>query len=128
MKKISVLAQLILGVTFVFGGVNGLMIPLGLEAIVPVNPQSKFAILLSQTNYIFIVQKVIELLAGICLLIRKFRLAAILALTPIVICIVMYHLFDDIKNIVIGITVLLCYVISLFNYADRIKWILKDEK
>lgn len=126
MKKISMLAELILGATFVFGGINGLLIPFGLEAIIPVNPQSRFAMVLSQTDYIFVVQKVVELAAGICLLTKRFRFAALLALTPVVICIVIYHVFDDVANLHIGVMVLLCYLLALGNHAHQLKQIWAD--
>lgn len=127
MKKLHQIAELLLGITFVFGGINGLLIPLGREAIVPVNPESEFATILSHTNYIFILQKLVELCCGILLLTRKFRFLAIIALTPIVISIFLYHLFDDRSNLIIGISVFVLYLISLSGHKEAIQLLLKQK-
>jgi|GEM_PF-1810287 len=126
MKKINLIAELLLGVTFIFGGINGLLLPLGYEAMIPVNPESEFATVLSRTNYIFILQKTVEFLAGICLLTRKFRFAALLALTPIVLSILLYHVFDDTSGLSIGLTVFILYLLSLPGHKESIQYILKS--
>lgn len=124
MKLLAQIAEIILGLTFIFGGINGLLIPLGFEAIIPVNPSSKFAVTLSETYYIFIIQKIVELVCGLLLVIRIYRFAALLALTPIVICIFAYHIVDDVSNLPIGLTVLGCYILSLTAYQKQIANIL----
>ncbi len=127
MKKLFLIAELLLGITFVFGGINGLLVPLGHEAIVPVNPDSEFATILSQTNYIFILQKVVELSCGILLLTRKYRFISLLALSPIVISILLYHIFDDTNNLLIGISVFIIYIISLLGHKEEIGYLFKQK-
>ena len=126
MKKINNIAEILLGITFVFGGINGLLIPLGHEPILPVNPNSEFAKILSNTDYIFVLQKVIELCCGILLLSRKFRFVSLVALTPIVVSILLYHLFDETNNLLIGLIVFMLFTVSLVGHKKSIEFVLKQ--
>lgn len=128
MKKVYLISELLLGITFVFGGINGLLIPFGQEAIVPVNPNSEFAVILSHTNYIFVLQKVVELICGILLLTRQYRFVSLIALTPIVASILLYHIFDDTENLPIGITVFIFYIVSLIGHKKNIQSLLDKSK
>lgn len=126
-QRIYNTSEILLGITFAFGGINGLLIPLGIGAIIPVNPNSEFAVMLSQTNYIFIMQKIVELICGILLLCRKFRFVSLIALTPIVISILFYHIFDDIQNLHVGISVFILYTLSVLGNKENIKKLLTLE-
>ena len=126
MKKLNSIAEILLGITFLFGGINGLLIPLGHEPILPVNPNSEFAIILSNTNYIFVLQKLIELCCGILLLSRKFRFVSLVALTPIVVSIFLYHLFDDTNNLLIGFIIFMLFTVSLLGHKKSIQLVLKQ--
>lgn len=128
MKKVYFISELLLGITFVFGGINGLLIPLGHEAIIPVNPDSEFAVMLSHTNYIFVLQKVVELVCGILLLTRKFRFVSLIALTPVVLSILLYHIFDDTENLSIGLTVFILYIVSVLGHKESILSLLNPNK
>lgn len=125
MSRVYFTAELLLGLIFVSGGINGLLIALGYAPVMPVNPESAFAVLLSQTDYIFIPQKIAELSAGIFLLARRQRWLALVALTPIVICILMYHIFDDTGGLAIGISVFVLYLISLAGHKEDVLSLLK---
>lgn len=121
MKKIISVTEFLLGLTFVFGGINGLLIPLGYDAIIPVNPRSAFATALSQTHYILIPQKLTELFCGMLLLVRRYRFISLVALAPIVISILLYHLFDDTGGLPVGIIVFLLYVVSLSGHKECLR-------
>ncbi|WP_460683958.1 hypothetical protein [Niabella aquatica] len=120
MKRIIFVSELLLGISFVFGAVNGLLIPFGYKAIIPVNPGSAFATVLSQTNYIFILQKLVELLFGILLLTRRLRFLCLVALAPIVVSILLYHLFDDTDGRPVGISVFILYAVSLSGHKESL--------
>lgn len=128
MKKVFFISELLLGITFVFGGINGLLIPLGQEAIIPVNPDSEFAVMLSQTNYIFVLQKIVELICGVLLLTRQFRFVSLIALTPIAASILLYHIFDDTENLPIGITVFILYIVTIIGHKENIRSLLDRKK
>lgn len=125
MNRVYFTAELLLGLIFVCGGINGLLIPLGYDPVMPVNPESAFAVMLSQTGYVFILQKTVELSAGILLLVRRRRWLALVALAPIVICILLYHLFDDTGGLTIGISVFVLYLISLAGHKGGMLSLLK---
>lgn len=124
MNRIYFIAELLLGIAFVFGGINGLLIPLGYGAIFPVNPESAFAVMLSHTDYIFIPQKIVELSCGILLVTRRCRLVALVALTPIVVCILLYHLFDDMGGLPAGISIFILYTLSLAGHKKGILFLI----
>ncbi len=128
MKKVFLISELLLGITFVFGGINGLLIPFGQEAIIPVNPGSEFAVILSHTNYIFVLQKVVELVCGILLLVRRFRFVSLIALTPIVLSILLYHIFDDTENLPVGLAVFILYFVAIIGHKENIRSLLDRNK
>lgn len=125
MSRVYFTSELLLGFIFVAGGINGLLIPLGYDPVMPVNPESAFAVMLSQTGYIFILQKTVELSAGILLLARRMRWFALLALTPVVVCILLYHLFDDTGGLFPGISVFVIYLVSLAGHKENLLSLLK---
>jgi len=125
MSRVYFTSELLLGFIFVAGGINGLLIPLGYDPVMPVNPESAFAVMLSQTGYIFILQKTVELSAGILLLARRMRWLALVALAPIVICILLYHLFDDTGGLAIGISAFVIYLVSLAGHKENLLSLLK---
>ncbi len=126
MKILYLITEVLLAITFIFGGINGLLLPLGYQPFIPANPASEFATILAKTDYIFILQKVVELLCGILLLIRKFRFVSLIALAPIVISIFVYHIFDDKANLHIGITVFVLFIIALLGHKKNIENLLKS--
>ena len=119
-------AELLLGLSFFFGAFNGLIYMMGLEAPIPVNPESELATVLVQTRYIFLLQKLVELTAGALLLLGKMRLAALIALAPIVACILLYHVFDDV-NWSILLTLPVLYVLALSGHRQRLFQLLKTD-
>lgn len=119
-------AELLLGLSFLFGAFNGLMYIFDLEAPIPVNPDSELAMALAKTRYIFLLQKLVELTAGALLLLGKMRLAALIALAPIVACILLYHVFDDV-NWSILLTLSVLYVVALSGHRHRVLQLLKTD-
>lgn len=125
MKKLIPVSEILLGLVFIFGAINGLLIPLGYKAIIPVNPHSAFATVLSQTNYIFILQKSVELLCGLFLLTRRYRFPALVGLTPVVISILLYHIFDDTDHLPTGIIVFVLYLVALYGHKRSLGILLR---
>lgn len=118
-KTLSRSAELLLGLTFLFGAFNGLIYILGLEAPIPVNPQSELAMALAKTRYIFLLQKIVEFTAAMLLLLGKIRFVALIALAPIVACILLYHVFDDV-NWAIMLSLLVLYILALSGHQHSL--------
>lgn len=125
-KTLSKGAELLLGLAFLFGAVNGLMYILDLEAPIPVNPESELAMVLVKTRYIFLLQKLVELTAAVLLLLGRMRLAALIALAPIVACILLYHVFDDVNGLIL-LTLSVLYVLALSGHRHRLLQLLKPD-
>ncbi|HTG57624.1 MAG TPA: hypothetical protein VL943_15210 [Niabella sp.] len=124
MKGLSKSAELLLGLVFLFGAFNGVMYILGFKAPFPVNPGSELALALANTRYIFLLQKTVECISAILLLIGKIRFVALLALTPIVWSILLYHIFDDI-NPAIMLVILTLYILALSGHKRNLMILFK---
>ncbi len=125
-KAVSKGAEMLLGLAFLFGALNGLIYMMGHEAPIPVNPDSELAMALAKTRYIFLLQKLVELTAAILLLFGKMRLAALISLAPIVACILLYHVFDDVNGPIL-ITLSGLYVLALSGHRHRLLQLLKPD-
>ncbi|WP_162817991.1 hypothetical protein U0035_01240 [Niabella yanshanensis] len=119
MKRLSKSAELLLGLVFLFGAFNGVMYILGLKAPFPVNRGSELALALANTKYIFLLQKTVEFISAILLLTGKMQFAALLALTPIVASIVLYHIFDEV-NPAIVLILLPLFIMALSGHKRRL--------
>jgi hypothetical protein len=89
-----------------------------------VNPGSELAVALAKTRYIFLLQKLVELTTAILLLLGKMRFAALIALAPIVACILLYHVFDDV-NWSILLTLSVLYVLALSGHQQSLVLLFK---
>jgi uncharacterized membrane protein YphA (DoxX/SURF4 family) len=124
MKRLSRISELLLAVIFLAGGINGLLLLLGGKALIPVNTGSEFARVLSNTCYILIPQKSAEITGGLLLLAGRFRFMALAALAPLIVAIVMYHVFDD-TNILIVLALLTLYILALWGHQRSIGVLLR---
>lgn len=84
--------QILLGLIFLIGGVNGYVYLAGMEPFMPTSPE---AIELLGDGYLMFMLKTLELVSGILLIIRRFVPLALLLLLPLVVNIVAFHLFID---------------------------------
>lgn len=125
MKKIYRISEQLLAFIFLFGAVNGLLLPLGYQPLIPATPNSEFATVLAKTSYLFIPQKTVELLTGSLLLSGKFRFASLITLCPVITSILLYHLFDD-RNILIAFSLLTLYIIALSGHQRSFAIFLKQ--
>ncbi len=91
MDKVNIAAQAILGLIFFVFGLNGFLhfIPN------PEPPPDAAAFMggLASAGYFFPVLKLVEIVGGLLLLIRKFPALALVLLAPVVVQILLYHVF-----------------------------------
>lgn len=89
MKKLGLVARLVLGLLFFVFGLNGF---LGFLPQPPLEEAGlKFIMALVETGYLLKLIKGIEVLAGVLLLANAFVPLALLLLSPIVVNIVLFH-------------------------------------
>jgi uncharacterized membrane protein YphA (DoxX/SURF4 family) len=127
MKRISYMAEKLLGLILFIGGLNGVLHMVGLAPLFPVNNKSELAVVLVETTYLFCFQKGAELLAGILLMVGFYRWFAVLMATPMVLGIFLYHVFENSERAAPGLVVFALYVIVLAGRTVEIGNLLKQK-
>ncbi|MEH7249359.1 DoxX family membrane protein [Neobacillus niacini] len=114
-KQLMLVCRLFLGVVFLVAGLNGYFVILGLEPFIATSPD---AMALFEFNYLLIVEKTLEVICGILLIVNQFIPLAIAFLSPIVANIFLLHLFLD--HSLLPLAVLLVLTLGyLFFYYRR---------
>jgi uncharacterized membrane protein YphA (DoxX/SURF4 family) len=105
--------RLFLGFIFLVAGLNGYFVILGLEPFIATSPD---AMALFEFNYLLIVEKTIEVICGILLLVNQFIPLALAILSPIVANIFLLHLFLDPSLLPLAVLLVVTHGYSLFYY------------
>lgn len=114
MTKILVqISRLFLGVVFLVAGINGYFVIFGFDPFIETSPE---AMALFEFKYLLIVEKSLEIICGILLLINQFTPIAIAILLPIVANILLLHLFLDHSLLLLAVLLVLTLGYLLFYY------------
>ena len=116
------ISRLILGVVFLVAGINGYFVIFGLEPFIATRPE---AMALFEFQYLLIVEKSLEVICGILLIINQFIPLAIAILSPIVANIFLLHLFLDHSLILLAVILVLTHCYLLFYYRKNFMSILE---
>ena len=119
MRWIVLSARLLLGIIFVVFGLNGFF------NFIPVPELHPFMQMMVDSGFIYVV-KALEVLGGLLLLANTKVSVALLILGPIVINILLYHIFFDARNWPISVINLVLYGIMLIPYRPVIQNVLTD--
>ena len=114
MKKLTVVARWVAGTIFVVMGINGFIefIPLADKS-----PEgAAFLQALGRTGYFWPFEKGCEILFGALLLFNRWVVLAIEGLAPIIVNIILFHLFLDLPGIPLALVVLTCEIILVIGY------------
>jgi len=107
-------ARIILGLIFLTFGLNGFY------TFIPVPEYHPFMKILVDSGYIYLI-KVVEVTAGILLLINRFVLLALLLLAMDIVNITAYHLLLDPRNWIVVPVIITLWIILFVNYKDSFK-------
>ena len=121
-KTFMHISRLFFGVVFLVAGINGYFVIFGLEPFIATSPE---AMALFEFKYLLIVEKSLEVLCGILLIIHQFILLAIVILSPIVANIFLLHLFLDHSLLPLAIMLVLTLGYLLFYYRKNFMGILE---
>lgn len=123
MSKLTMAARILLGLIFTVFGLNGFLnflpppeLP---EAAVP------FMTGLASTGYFFPMLKLVEVVAGICLLAGLFVPLALILLAPIVVNIAMFHFLLAPGEWWMGVLVVVLEIIVAWGYRDSFSGVLE---
>jgi uncharacterized membrane protein YphA (DoxX/SURF4 family) len=123
MQHIVTGARVLLGLIFFVFGLNGFLqfmpTPEMNEAA------SSFMGALLATGYLMMVEKAVEVVAGLMLLTGKFVPLALVLLAPLSVNILLFHLFLDMGGLPIAIVVVLLNVFLAWAYRDSYRGVLR---
>ena len=109
MRWLFLVSRLLLGLIFVVLGLNGFV------TFIPVPELHPFMQMMVDSGFIYVV-KALEVIGGL-LLLTNFRVpVALLILGPVVINILLYHIFFDPRNWPVSVLNLVLYLVILAKY------------
>lgn len=117
------IAEILLGVIFLGAGLNGYVVLFGFEAFAPTSPA---AMQFLGDGYLLAMEKGVEIIAGILLLIRRYVPLALVVLASIIVNIVAFHIFVDSELLPLAILVALIEVLLTWFYRDSFKGLLES--
>ncbi|MCB0327220.1 MAG: hypothetical protein KDD52_06345 [Bdellovibrionales bacterium] len=116
-RKIEAVARYILGAIFLVFGSNGLLMAITGKGFIPMPaPSPKMAVVMGgffATGYLLTLVKVIEVLAGLMFLSKRYVALGITLLGPIVVNILCLHIFADRSGLPMAIVVTALWAVLL---------------
>jgi len=120
--KLPLIARILLGLFFLVFGLNGFFQFMPMPEMP--QPAMSFMGALADTGYFLVVLKVVETLCGFFLLIGRFVPLALTVLAPVVLNIVLFHLFLAPSGIVPGLVALLLGLYLAWSYRSSFRGVL----
>jgi len=127
MKKLPMIARLLLGLVFAVFGANGFLNFLPPPEVPDAG--GEFLGALFAAGYFFPLLKATELICGVLLLAGRFVPLALTVLAPVVINIVAFHLFlaPGVENLMVPVVVLALEIYLAYNYRSSFSGVLKGD-
>jgi uncharacterized membrane protein YphA (DoxX/SURF4 family) len=112
------ICRLLLGTVFLVAGINGYFVIFGLDPFMATSPE---AMALFEFDYLLIAEKTLEVVCGLFLLLNRFIPLALSLLSPIIVNILLLHLFLDHSLLLLAILLTIAYVYLLFYFRENFK-------
>ena|SRR5579871_4145671 len=109
MKILALIARILLGLAFVFFGLNGLLLFLK-PGQMPPGQAGEFSTILMTSHWSQVVA-VIQLVSGVLFLVNRFVPLALVLLGPVLVNILLFHILLMPQGIVPGAVLTLCWLI-----------------
>nr|WP_106782521.1 hypothetical protein [Lysinibacillus timonensis] len=106
-------SRIFLGILFLGAGINGFIVGLGFSPIAPTSPA---AMELFEFEYLLFVEKGLEIICGILLLINRYIPFVIVVLSSIIVNILLLHIFLDLILLPLAILMSFAYVYLAHYY------------
>ena len=116
MKIVILIARLLLGLIFVVFGLNGFLNFLSMGPM-PTGLAGQFIGALFQSHYYFVVAG-LQILGGALLLVNRFVPLALVLLGPVIVNILLYHLFLNPAGIALAIAVTILWFIVFYGHRQ----------
>ena len=120
MRTATLIARILLGLTFVVFGLNGFLQFLPQPKTMP-EGVAAFAGAMMQTGYLFQLVSGTQLVVGLLLLANRFVPLALAVIAPVIVNIIALHLFLDPAGIGPGVVVLVLELYLAWAYRDAFR-------
>jgi putative oxidoreductase len=128
MKIAMIIVRTLMGLLFLFGAVAYFLMMMGLFPAPEMNgPVKTFNEGLAASGYFFILLKITELVCGLLLVTGRFVPLALVVLSPIIINILMVHIFLDRSGLPVAIFVVLANLFLAYCYRDAFRPLLTSK-
>ena len=116
MKILTLIARLLLGLIFVVFGLNGFLNFLNMGPM-PTGLAGQFIGALSLSHYYWVVAA-LQVAGGVLLLVGRFVPLALVLLGPVIVNIVLYHVFLNPSGVGLAIVVVILWLIVFYGYRQ----------
>ena len=117
MKIVILIARLLLGLIFVVFGLNGFFNFISMGPL-PSGLAGQFIVALAQSHYFWVVAG-LQVLGGALLLVNRFVPLGLVLLGPIIVNILLYHLFLNLSGIGLAIIVTILWFIVFYAHRQH---------
>lgn len=118
MKIVALIARILMGLAFFVFGLNGFLhfIP---APPMPDNDAGRFAGALIHSHYMVVVAG-LQVIGGAIMLIGRYIPFGLILLGPVIVNILLYHIFMDPKGIVPGLITAICWFIVAYQRRENL--------
>jgi uncharacterized membrane protein YphA (DoxX/SURF4 family) len=113
MKVVTLIARLLLGLIFVVFGLNGFLNFLSMGPM-PTGLAGQFVGALAQSHYFWVVAA-LQVVGGLLLLVNRFVPLALVLLGPVIVNILLYHIFMSPAGIGLALVVTILWFIVFYG-------------
>jgi putative oxidoreductase len=116
MKIAVVIARILMGVIFVFFGLNGFL--QFLKAPLPTGLAGQFLMALFQSHYVWFICAV-QIVGGVLLLVNRYVPLALALLAPVIVNIILYHLLLNPAAAQLAVVVTILWFFLFYRYRQN---------
>jgi hypothetical protein len=116
MKIAVVIARILVGVVFVFFGLNGFL--QFLKAPLPTGLAGQFLMALFQSHYVWFICAV-QIVGGVLLLVNRYVPLALALLGPVIVNIILYHLLLNPAAAQLAVVVTILWLFLFYRYRKN---------
>ncbi|WP_084783183.1 hypothetical protein [Bacillus dakarensis] len=117
-KVLLTISRLFLGLVFLGAGVNGYFVIFQLDPFIATSPE---AMALFQFSYLLVIEKTLEILCGLLLLSNRYVPLSLAVLSPIIVNILLLHLFLDHSLLLLALLLFVSYCYLFYHYRNNFK-------
>ncbi|WP_189655278.1 hypothetical protein [Bacillus sp. HNG] len=124
MKMTIRVIEVLLGLIFLGAGLNGYVVLFGFEPFAPTSPA---AMEFLGDGYLLALEKGVEIIAGILLIIRRYVPLALVVLGGLIVNILAFHIFVDSELLLLAIVITIFEAILTWHYRENFKGLLESK-